>query len=162
MSSVSGLGALHRRKARKVAKGAALLSLHHASEVHYTQGAQRWEGIAKGLKAWRGQYPNYMDCSAGVTWWLWNGLAHFKVRDVVNGQGWLAGYTGTMRNHGKRVRWVLTGDAAHYGSGTGKHTAMVIGRNLGRVMVVSHGSEGGPYLLPANYRADLDHFRRYI
>jgi hypothetical protein len=30
------------------------------------------------------------------------------------------------------------------------------------VMVISHGSEGGPYFLPYNYRSDIQSIRRYI
>lgn len=154
---VSGLNASERAKAREMVIQAAYLGLRHAKAVHYTQGARRWEGIAKKYRAWRGQYPKYADCSSFATWVLWQGLGHFHVRDVVNGAGWLAGWTGTQLEHGKRVvheKNIKHGDLALYNG----HVAICVGGG----MVISHGSEGGPYLLPLHYRSDLQEVRRYI
>jgi cell wall-associated NlpC family hydrolase len=93
----------------------------------------------------------------------------FKVKDVVNGADWRAGYTGTMLNHGRVVEKVADmrrGDAVIYGNGSpGKHTAIIVGRkggSRGTPMVVSHGSEGGPYYVAWNYRSDIMSVRRYI
>lgn len=163
MSSVSGLSAEHRREARDLAVRAAVLCLSHRDQVHYTQDARRWEGINKELKAYRGQFPKYADCSAFATWCIWNGLDHFGVRDTVNGQNWRAGYTGTMLSHGKVVQHrdnVLRGDCVLYGrkGTTGEHTAICIGNG----MVISHGSEAGPFKLPIDYRTDVIEIRRYI
>lgn len=164
MSSVSGLSVAHREVAKQRAVDAALLGLHHAPAIHYTQGAQRWEGIAHQLHAAKGQYPHYADCSAFVTWCLWNGLhLLYGCRDVVNGENWTAGFTGTLLTHGKRVahetHWQKA-DAALYGQpGTnGEHTALYVGGG----MVISHGSEQGPFLLPIRYRPDLLEVRRYV
>lgn len=162
MSSVSGLSAAHRVRARDLAVEAALLTIRHADEVHYTQGPRRWEGIDRELKAFRGQFPRYGDCSALATWWLWNGLDHYGVRDTVNGQAWRAGYTGTMLRSGKRVvhrdNW-RRGDLLVYGQGwPGAHVAMYLGGGK----VASHGSEPGPFLLPWDYRGDLLDVRRCI
>lgn len=166
MSSVSGLSAPHRAHARNLAAHAALLGLRHAPAIHYTQQSARWDGIRLHLKAYRGEYPRNADCSAYVTWCLWNGLDHYGVRDVVNAADWLGGYTGTMLDHGKPVAHlenVLRGDAVLYGhSKTGDHTAIIVGVRAGIPMVVSHGSEGGPYYLPYNYRPDIISLRRYI
>lgn len=137
---------------------AAVLGLHHAPSIHYTQGSSRWEGIDRHRKAWRGEYPNEADCSAYVTWCIWNGLDHFGVRDTVNGLGWRAGYTGTMLQHGRRVSNPFPGCAVIYGPGTGEHTALYTGGGL----VVSHGSEAGPLLLPWRYRSDVHSIRSYI
>lgn len=162
MSSVSGLSPKHRERARDLATRAAILGLQHAPSVHYTQGTKRWEGITKHLKAWRGEYPKYADCSAFATWCLWNGLDHYGVRDTVNGQDWKAGYTGTMLKHGKPVAHesnVLRGDLAIYGTAwPGEHVAFCIGGGL----VISHGSEAGPFKLPLHYRSDLLEIRRFI
>lgn len=163
MSSVSGLSAAHRAKARQLTGQAARVGLDHAPELHYTQGASRWQGIDLRRKAWKGQYPTYADCSSFATWCLWNGLSHYGVRDTVNGLFWKAGYTGTMLAHGKVVvheENILVGDLALYGipGTTGKHVAICIGGGK----VISHGSEGGPYLLPIRYRSDLICVRRYI
>jgi hypothetical protein len=162
MSSVSGLSAPHRAEARDLACKAALLSIQHAPEIHYTQGARRWDGLNGHLKAYKGQYPTYGDCSAMATWWLWNGLGHYQVRDTVNGADWKAGYTGTMLEHGKPVihmgNW-LRGDLFIYGRGfPGAHVAM----HLGGGWVASHGSEAGPFKLRWDYRSDLLAVRRYI
>jgi cell wall-associated NlpC family hydrolase len=162
MASVSGLSAAHRAEARDLAVKAAFLALEHKAEVHYTQDARRWEGINKELKAYRNQFPRYADCSAFATWCIWNGLDHFGVRDTVNGSNWRGGYTGTMLSHGKRVMSrdnVLRGDCVIYGNGgTGEHTAICIGGGL----VISHGSEAGPFKLPIDYRRDVMQIRRYI
>lgn len=157
-----------RTRARRIAVRAALLGLHHASAIHYTQGGSRWQGIADTRFSQRGQYPNFADCSAFVTWCLWNGLfVPYRKPDVVNGADWRAGYTGTMLQHGrpirhlKNVRWA---DAVLYGSpgSSGRHTAIIVATKGGTPMVVSHGSEGGPFYLPYNYRSDIQSIRRYI
>jgi hypothetical protein len=163
MSSVSGLSARHRARARQlVVRGAALL-LANPAAVHYTQGAERWEGIARQLLIARGQYPEHGDCSSTATWLLWNALGRaYGVRDVVNGAHWRAGYTGTMLEHGKLVHHegnVQVGDLAIYGRGfPGEHVAVCLGGGV----VFSHGSEAGPFKLPLHYRPDLMAIRRYI
>lgn len=162
-TSVSGLSADHRRHARYRTLQAAQLGLRHAEAIHYTQGAKRWSGINNHEVASHGEYAAYYDCSSFATWCLWNGLfVPYGVRDVVNGEGWRAGYTGTMLDHGKRVVHeynIKIGDLALYGSGPpGEHVAICIGGGK----VISHGSEGGPYLLPLHYRSDLYQIRRYI
>jgi cell wall-associated NlpC family hydrolase len=168
MSSVSGLSDAHRAKARRIVKDAAWLTYSGRSRVHYTQGGLRWQGISDTRYSEKNQYPNYADCSAFATWCLWNGLfVPFGVRDTVNGANWRAGYTGTMLKHGKVVEHlsnVKIGDCVLYGqSGTvGKHVAIIIGRRNGKLMVISHGSEPGPYYLRYNYRSDIMCIRRYI
>jgi hypothetical protein len=162
VASASGLGLARRVKARSLARRAARLALAHAPAVHYTQGPRRWDGIRLVLKAFRGQYPNYADCSAFATWAVWNGLSHYNVRDAMNGADWRAGYTGTMLQHGKRVTGRLAiGDCVIYGNGwPGEHTAIVV--DPARRLVISHGSEAGPFLLPITYRRDVMQVRRYI
>jgi len=126
----SGLSSAHRIRARDLAIQAALLGLHNAPAIHYTQGAKRWQGIDNHLKSWRGEYPKYADCSAFTTWCLWNGLDHFHVRDVVNGAAWKAGYTGTQLDHGERIDGRFKpqrADLVLYGTGyPGHHVAIVI------------------------------------
>lgn len=162
MSSVSGLSAEHRIKARDLAVEAALLTIRNAPAIHYTQGPLRWQGIDHELKAYRGQFPTYADCSAMGTWWLWQGLDHYGCRDTVNGANWRYGFTGTMLTHGKSVahqaNW-LRGDLFIYGDGgDGEHVAMYLGGGF----VASHGSEPGPFKLAHDYRGDLMAVRRYI
>lgn len=166
-AAVSGLSPQRRAVAREIAVTAAMLGYHNAPNVHYTMGARRWQGIDLDLKAYRGEYPRYADCSAFVTWCLWNGLDHYNIRDTVNGAAWKAGFTGTMLSHGKRVlhaeNW-LPGDAVIYGvkGTTGEHTAILVDCDRPVPLVVSHGSEGAPYLLPWNYRSDAIDIRRYV
>jgi hypothetical protein len=98
---------------------------------------------------------------------LWNGLQlEFDVDDVVNGLDWTAGYTGTMLKNGRPVNHVENvkpGDCVLYGTEwPGKHVAIVVGRQEGVPMVVSHGSEEGPFFVRYDYRSDIIQFRRYI
>jgi hypothetical protein len=158
--SVSGLSPAHVRKAVNLTLQAAVLGLHHAPEIHYTQGELRWQGIDRHRDASKGQYPNWGDCSAYLGWCFWNGLhLHLGHSDIVNGDHWQGGYTGTMLAHGRRVSSPIPGDAIIYGnSWPGEHTALYTGGGL----VVSHGSEAGPMLLPWRYRSDVLSIRRYI
>jgi hypothetical protein len=159
MMSVSGLSNKHVRTAVNLTLQAAVLGYHHASQCRYTQGAERWEGIQKNKKAWRGEFPVYSDCSAYATWCLWNGLGHFHHSDTVNGQHWAAGYTGTLLQHGKHVNNPIPGDLIIYGtSWPGEHTSIYTGGGL----CVSHGGDPGPQLLPWRYRSDILSIRRYI
>lgn len=161
------LSLAQRAIARDRAVHAALLGLHHAPAIHYTQGSERWDGIAKGLVARKGQYPTEADCSAFASWCLWNGLhLALGLGDVVNGENWNAGYTGTMAQHGRQVihlNRVLPGDCVLYGPApTYEHVAIVVGVQNGVPMVVSHGSEAGPFFLAYNYRPDVGQIRRYV
>ena len=180
-SSPLKLGPIRRRWARRQAKHAALLGYRKAALIHYTQGPRRWDGIRLRLRAIKNQFPRYADCSAFVTWCLWTATRRFKLWDFVNGESWGGGYTGTMADHGERVTRVhkngglsvLTADAVLYGPGPDySHTAIVVDstwkvragwEHLGpQPLVVSHGSEGGPFLLPMDYRSDRGEVRRYI
>lgn len=169
MASVSGLSANHRIEARDRTVRAAMLGLDRKDSLHYTQDARRWEGIDKDLRSQQGQCPHYADCSSFATWCVWNGIkVKFGVRDTVNGAAWRAGYTGTMLSNGKRVVHfsnVIRADCIIYGNGApGKHTAIVVGRREkdNKPMVISFGSEAGPYYLPYDYRSDIMEIRRYI
>jgi hypothetical protein len=169
MASVSGLNQGQRLVARERATQAAMLALHHRPLTYSQEQDKRWEGIAKRRNSRLGQYPKVADCSSFVTWCLWNALnLKFGLGDIVNGYGWTAGYTGTMRSHGQLVGHVanlLRGDCVHYGTGTGRHVAIIVSKpGTGVPMVVSWGDPEGndPYYEPYNYRNDVDHFRRYI
>ena len=164
--SASGLNATNQARARDRAVQAAMLGYTHKVALHYTQGGARWQGIASRCNARAGQYPRYADCSSFVTWCIWNGLyLGFGKGDDVNGLGWRAGFTGTMLSHGHVVPHqasALPGDAVIYGRRpNGSHTAMVV-KSGGTPMVVSNGSEAGPFYLSYNYRRDILSIRRYI
>jgi cell wall-associated NlpC family hydrolase len=166
MASVSGLSRDHRIRCRDRAVHAAKLALAHPAEVQYTEGGLRWDGIAHRRNSSHGQYPLNSDCSSFVTWCLWNALhLVYNIGDIVNGEGWHAGYTGTLRQHGKRVgdpSSALRGDLVHYGPGTGAHVAIVVRIENGHPMVISHGGRDGPFYLDFDYRDDVSHIRRYI
>jgi hypothetical protein len=156
-----------KAQARDRAVQAAWLGYNHKAVLHYTQGGNRWEGIANRKNAKRGSYPNYADCSSYATWCLWNGLyLGFQSSDVVNAASWRAGYTGTMLSNGApvgKLANVLPGDLVLYGRGKpGEHVAIVVAVKSGVPMVISHGSEAGPFYVPYNYRSDVMGIRRYI
>ena len=161
------LSAAQQATARAAAVAAAQLTYQHKPVVHYTQGPDRWQGIATDRIAARGEYPNWADCSSFATWCLWNALyVPYGMVDVVNAQAWRAGYTGTMLQHGTPIyaRDMLAGDCVLYGrpGSTGAHTAICVGSANGRPMVISHGSESGPHYLSYDYRSDVMAARRYI
>jgi NlpC/P60 family len=162
---VSGLSDDHAAHARKLIVASARNMMRHTGEIHYSQQPNRWEGINKKLTVTKGQYPSHSDCSSSSTWMLWDAIHRtYGVRDLVNGQNWQAGYTGTMYTRGKGVvhdKNLKVGDCIFYGNqggGIPSHVAIYIGG--GRVF--SHGSEGGPYILGLDYRSDRRMSRRYI
>ena len=79
-----------------------------------------------------------------------------------NGLGYSGlGYTGTLAVHGRSVSRAAArpGDLVFYGRGYPyTHVAIYVGN--GRV--ISHGSEGGPYLLNIDYRSDRRLIRSYL
>lgn len=160
MASISGLSKEHRYEARQMAKDAALLTWNHRGVVHYTQGYLRWQGIQTKRRSVAGNYPNWADCSALVTWCLWNGLNHFGVRDTVNNNNWQWGSTYTQLMNGKRILLpasYLTGDLVFYNNPA--HVAIIVDPH--RKLVISHGQESGPHLLEMHYRR-VYQVRRYI
>ena len=85
--------------------------------------------------------------------------------DIVNGEGWTQGYTGTMKDHGLPVQHdanLLRADCVHYGSGETEHVTIIVGRSAGVPMVVSHRSDDCPCYTNYDYRNDITGFRRYI
>ncbi|MEA2190701.1 MAG: NlpC/P60 family [Solirubrobacteraceae bacterium] len=156
-----GLSIKERIRARDLTVEAAALALRNGASIDYTMGVKRWDPIKRNRKAFRGEFGNFEDCSSFATWCLWNGLDHFGVGDVVNGQQFQAGYTGTMTSHGQRVSQseALRGDLCFYADSHRRisHVAIYIGGG----MVISHGSEPGPNKLRMNYRPIVQ-IRRYI
>lgn len=164
-----GLSANERIRVRRLIKFAAVETQARASRIHYTQGAERWEGIDKKIRCYPGhiEIPTEADCSAMATWLYWNALKKHinedKFPDILNGSSWKAGYTGTLLQHGRVLHSGtpgLVGDLVIYGAPgtTGRHVATYVGNG----MVHSHGSEAGPFILPWRYRPDIQSVRRYI
>ena len=170
MPSVSGLGVNNRIRARERTVQAAELALVHRDQIFLSHGGPgpRWEGISKDRRARRGEFPKQADCSSFVTWCLWNGLfLRFGVDDIVNGQDWKAGFTGTLLDHGKKVRSVANirpGDLVHYDPAPGfnsAHVTIYVRHQNGVPMVISLGSDACPCLVQYDYRP-VREIRRYI
>jgi cell wall-associated NlpC family hydrolase len=158
-----GLGGRERKRARDIAVYAAMMGYRHRGQMIYTEGGARWSGIDDRRLGYKGEFPRAADCSAFVTWCIWNACEHFHIKhDIVNGANWREGYTGTMVEHGQRIGFhqLLPGDAVLYAgsSSVPQHTAIYVGH--GRV--VSHGHQGGPLLLPVELGLPLNQARRYI
>jgi len=120
--------------------------------VHNTQGPARWQPVS--MVPWQQHMWAYGDCSSFAT-------GCFKMAGLPdpNGMGYRAGYTGTLCQHGKAVASAQAGDLVFYGSGPPwTHVAVAVSSNR----VVSHGSEGGPFLVPLGYRGDQGQIRRYV
>lgn len=163
IQSIAAVDADQREQVRRILLNGASLLLRNSANVHYTQDLRlRWEGISNGLRISRGDYPHHGDCSSTLTWLYWNALyTHLGMSDVVNGQEWRGGYTGTMLQHGRHIEEsdLQVGDSVIYGNApSGTHVAMSIGSG----MVFSHGGEGGPYKLRVRYRNDVLGIRRYF
>jgi hypothetical protein len=157
----TGLNARDRIRARDLAIQAASLALRNHAAIQYTMDARRWDPIKRNRKAWRGEFGRFEDCSSFATWCLWNGLDHFGIKDVVNGQQWRAGFTGTMLDHGQRVARanVLRGDLLFYANPQRQINHVTI--YIGGGMVISHGQEPGPVKVRMDYRPIVQ-IRRYI
>jgi cell wall-associated NlpC family hydrolase len=153
---------------------AAMLAVDHRTAIHYTmdrpfevqnQGgrARRWDGINAGRRSKNGQYPAFADCSSFLTWCYWDALGGPAAGpDILNGQSWKAGYTGSLITHGKKVPEsnIRPGDLLLYGSSVGNTAHVTMFVSPGKV--VSHGGEAGPQILGPHYRPDFLQVRRYV
>jgi WD40 repeat protein len=141
-------------KARIRIVAAALAGATQQARIHYSFGANRFEGVLKKIRLPR--VPSYADSSSFVTWCYWQAGAPDPNGSRYNG----VGYTGTLVAHGVQVSKPQPGDLVFYGPSATipVHVAVYVGE--GRV--VSHGSEDGPILAPINYRPDLLQIRSYL
>jgi hypothetical protein len=133
----------------------AFMYAYSRRPLHYTMGAGRDDYLLG--KPELTNYPRQTDCSGMYTWCFW-------VRGYRDPNGldyrWV-GYTGTLIGQGHRVTAPDIGDAVFYGrnsAGDPTHVAMYVGKG----MVLSHGSEGGPRLLEIRYRHDMHSIRTYF
>ena len=107
-------------------------------DQQYTEDATlRWIGIHD--KVCTPDVPKYSDCSSFVTWIYWTLFG--DAGDLLNGENWQAGYTGTLWAHGTDQGTdsasLQVGDICIYGSGPGyDHAAFYIGDGT----VISHGT----------------------
>lgn len=145
-----------RRKLRRKRREAASLRdravrvayyyLLHRELVHYVQQRPMVE-----FKVVPPDLNNYCDCSEFVTTDY-----HAAGAPDPNGFGYNGiGNTSTLVAHGQVVSRVRAGDLLFYDNPA--HVAISVGN--GRA--ISHGSEGGPYLVSENYRT-VTHRRSYL
>jgi hypothetical protein len=123
--------------------------------VHYSQ-SNRMNIVRERLKPPFDGVEIYEDCSSSVT-----GCYFVAGAPDPNGLGYDGqGYTGTLCQHGAVVSLASAkpGDLVLYGHGAPwEHVAMYLGGGK----VWSHGSEGGPYVCPVDYRGDRGEIRTY-
>jgi hypothetical protein len=108
----------------------------NAAQIHYSEGAQRMEGVNHPFKL-----PLTSDCSAFVTdCYNWAGAPDPNGNNY-NGYG----YTGTLLSHGTKIPLseVQPGDVIVYGPGTGWHTAIVVEAGPDP-LTISMGQESDP------------------
>ena len=150
-------GAIYgKTPAERLLKGMdALIDHRRKGLVHYTQSAKRMTIVRKRLIPPFGKNVIYEDCSSAVTGLYYMAGLHDPNELHFNGTG----YTGTLCLHGKRVRTPRRGDLVFYGPARPwNHVAIYYGLDG----VWSHGHEGGPVLVPINYRSDRGEIRRYF
>lgn len=129
--------------------GEAMWAYNNRGGIHYRQ-IRPYRDVGHRL-------PQTYDCSSGVTLWYKLGGGADPNRRLFDGLGW----TGTLAVHGTLVslNQARPADLVLYGSGYPySHVALYAG--FGRV--ISHGSEGGPYLVPIDYRRDRRQIRSYL
>lgn len=141
-------------------------AIHYASPSIASQRARRWQGITNTLHGPQ-QQPAWADCSSYITWVFWT--ARHTIRghagaDVVNGEQWEWGYTGTMIQHGHLheagvANWYPGRTCVFYGNPRNPPTHVAL--YMGHGKVISHGQEAGPLYLPWNYRTDFHQARAY-
>jgi peptidoglycan hydrolase-like protein with peptidoglycan-binding domain len=137
------------------AEAAAMLLYNRRQFVHYTQGPSRMQGVRNRMRP--PAYPIWEDCSSACTWFAFVG----GWRNPNGYDGWPSyGYTGTLVTHGRYSSGKVRGALGFYGRGWPySHVVLSVGTGS---RVVSHGSEGGPYLCDWNYRSDFRQWRVYV
>jgi peptidoglycan hydrolase-like protein with peptidoglycan-binding domain len=129
----------------------AIWGYNNRGQMHYSQ--ERPMDLMNDLY----HLPVWNDCSEFAT-----KAYKFAGAKDPNGNGYNGyGFTGTLAQHGRVVDLVHAqiGDLVLYGHAPSfSHVAIYIGK--GRV--ISHGSEGGPFLLPIDYRRDRAQIRSYL
>lgn len=159
-----GISPANRGELRRVIMRAAKLGVAEHARMTYTEGPLRWSGITHECRSILGEVPPDSDCSAFATWCYWDASRWLKLPDIVNGDNWLAGYTGTMVQHGVEIPLAdaQQGDLVFYGEGIPFHVAIFAGRSAlfdGGAQVVSMGRPGAPELVGVGKPSQV---RKYI
>lgn len=125
-------------------------------QIHYTQGPRRMSGVRQ--KVLLPNVPPDEDCSSFVTWCYWVAGAPDPNGFGYNGYG----NTGSQYPHGRHIARASAqmSDVFFYGwsNGEPEHEALYAGNG----MVVSNGTEAGPFYERADYRDDLVGIRSYL
>ena len=131
---------------RRVILRAASLGVTKHAEMTYTEDSRRWSGITTNRRSIDGQVPPYSDCSSFATWCYWDASRWLNLQDIVNGEHWQAGYTGTMIQHGKAIAFdqAQPGDLVFYGDVDAPYHVAIF---AGAGQVVSMGRPGAPELV---------------
>ncbi len=153
---------LRRQKKRNWLAEWAYYLANHRTNIGYTQ--YRPVNVSRPLTTVATSRVQ-LDCSSMVQWLYARGNAAFSksggMPDPSNYGHSGYGNTYSQEARGRKVDVPAKGDLAFYNG----HVAIVVKLNKSNPRastVVSHGSEIGPLILPANYRRDLHGFRRYI
>ena len=122
---------------------------NHRSGIHYRQ--------TRPIRRYGHALPQTLDCSGFATECYRKAGVEDPNRLGYNGQG----FTGTLAAHGRSVSLAgaKPGDLVFYGGGYPYHHVAVY---VGYGRVISHGSEGGPYLVPVDYRSDRRLIKSYL
>eukprot|EP00549_Striatella_unipunctata_P017274 CAMPEP_0118673512 /NCGR_PEP_ID=MMETSP0800-20121206/365_1 /TAXON_ID=210618 ORGANISM="Striatella unipunctata, Strain CCMP2910" /NCGR_SAMPLE_ID=MMETSP0800 /ASSEMBLY_ACC=CAM_ASM_000638 /LENGTH=192 /DNA_ID=CAMNT_0006568587 /DNA_START=297 /DNA_END=875 /DNA_ORIENTATION=- len=143
-------------KNRDALMEAAWALYNNRAKGHYTQGPKRWNGIL--YKNYPPDAPDFSDCSSAVSWIYWTVFGQGP--DFLNRENWTAGYTGTMKSHGRSISLsdALQGDLVFYGGTSAPaHVAIYVGGG----MVISHGGDPVRYE-SVHYRSDINQVRSYL
>ncbi|KAJ3293467.1 hypothetical protein HK104_004438 [Borealophlyctis nickersoniae] len=126
---------------------AAMWAHNSGTQIHYTQSSPRWSGISQHHCPHQSLPPD-ADCSSFATWIYWSAFGNQA--DILNGQSWKAGYTGTMQDHGRRVSFAdaKLGDLVFYSDPA--HVTILVDKSPAKV--VSFGSSGPVNYVNMNYR----------
>jgi len=138
---------------------AAWALYNERSHEVYTEDGRRWSGINSNVRPPKA--PAYSDCSSAATWCYWTVCGGGT--DFVNGEGWKAGYTGSMIGHGRVVAAskMQPGDLCFYGHSYSNiaHVAIYVGSGK----VVSHGHDPvGVYPYTTAFNGPLQQIRSYF
>jgi len=134
----------------------ALLEHRKKGRVHYTQGARRMMIVRQRLIPPFGTKVIHEDCSSAATGLYFMAGLHDPNELHFNGTG----FTGTLCPNGRKASAPFSvGDLVFYGEGAPFTHVAVVYRE-GKVW--SHGHDGGPLVLPIDYRSDRREVRRYL